>query len=112
MSILYQCVSARLQYGCSTCVGLHTDAGRTVSGLEKRVVVVGLYDLGSDEAVEWNPLMASVVVAIIPVVILFTLVRRCLTGVLTGSRQRPASAPLRVPQATGSLSSDDSKTSG
>jgi hypothetical protein len=69
--------------------------GRTISGLEKRVVVVGLYDLGSDEAVEWNPLMASVVVAMIPVVILFTLVRRCLTGVLTGG-------PLKASLSTSS----------
>jgi ABC-type glycerol-3-phosphate transport system permease component len=35
---------------------------------------VSLYDLGSDEAVEWNPLMTSIVVAIIPVVLLLTLV--------------------------------------
>jgi len=38
--------------------------------LETRVVVVGFYDLGSDEAVEWNPLMPSVIVVIIPVGIL------------------------------------------
>jgi ABC-type glycerol-3-phosphate transport system permease component len=35
-------------------------------------VVLGLYDFVSDEAVEWNPLMASVVVAIIPVMIFVT----------------------------------------
>jgi multiple sugar transport system permease protein len=55
-----------------------------ISSQEKQVVVVGLYDFVSDEAVEWNLLMASVVVAVIPVVILFTFVQRYLTEGLVG----------------------------
>ncbi len=57
-----------------------------ISSLEKQVVVVGLYDFVSEEGVAWNLLMASVVVAVIPVVILFTLVQRYLTeGLLSGA---------------------------
>ena len=45
----------------------------------------GLYDVVSEEGVAWNLLMASVVVAVIPVVILFTLVQRYLIeGLLSG----------------------------
>jgi hypothetical protein len=47
------------------------------------VVVVGLYDIVSHEEVGANLLMVSAVV-IIPMVILFTLVRRYLTEVPTG----------------------------
>ncbi len=47
-------------------------------------MVVGLYDFVSDEVVGAKLLMASIVVTIIPMVILFTLVRRYLTEVLTG----------------------------
>ncbi len=54
---------------------------------------MGFYDLGGDEVVEWNPLMASVVVAIIPMVILFASVRRYLTEVLTG---KPPKASLNT----------------
>ena len=53
-----------------------------ISSLEKQVVVGGFYDVVSEEGVAWNLLMASVVVAVIPVVILFTLVQRYLTAVL------------------------------
>lgn len=57
-----------------------------ISSLEKQVVVVGLYDFVSEEGVAWNLLMASVVVAVIPVVILFTFVQRYLTeGLLSGA---------------------------
>ncbi len=57
-----------------------------ISSLEKQVVVVGLYDFVSEEGVAWNLLMASVVVAVIPVVVLFTLVQRYLTeGLLSGA---------------------------
>ena len=55
-----------------------------ISSIEKQVVVVGLYDFVTEEGVEWNLLMASVVVAVIPVVILFTLVQRYLTEGLLG----------------------------
>ena len=55
-----------------------------ISSQEKQVVVVGLYDFVSQEGVAWNLLMASVVVAVIPVVILFTLVQRYLTEGLVG----------------------------
>ena len=55
-----------------------------ISSIEKQVVVVGLYDFVSQEGVEWNLLMATVVVAVIPVVILFTLVQRYLTEGLVG----------------------------
>ncbi len=47
------------------------------------MVVVGLYDIVSDEEVGANLLMASVVVTI-PMIILFTLVRRYLTEVQAG----------------------------
>jgi multiple sugar transport system permease protein len=57
-----------------------------ISSIEKQVVVVGLYDFVTEEGVEWNLLMASVVVAAIPVVILFTLIQRYLTeGLLEGA---------------------------
>jgi multiple sugar transport system permease protein len=55
-----------------------------LSTQEKQVVVVGLYDFVSEEAVEWNLMMAAVVVAVIPVIILFTLVQRYLTEGLVG----------------------------
>ena len=55
-----------------------------ISSIEKQVVVVGLYDFVTEEGAEWNLLMASVVVAVIPVVILFTLVQRYLTEGLLG----------------------------
>lgn len=55
-----------------------------ISSLEKQVVVVGLYDFVSQEGVEWNLLMATVVVSVIPVIILFTLVQRYLTEGLVG----------------------------
>ena len=45
---------------------------------------MGLYDFVTEESVEWNLLMASVVVAVIPVVILFTLIQRYLTEGLLG----------------------------
>ena len=49
-------------------------------------MVVGLYDSVSEEGVAWNLLMASVVVSVIPVVILFTFVQRYLTeGLLSGA---------------------------
>ena len=57
-----------------------------LSSLDKQVVVVGLYDFVREEGVAWNLLMASVVVAVILVVILFTLVQRYLTkGLLNGA---------------------------
>ena len=55
-----------------------------ISSPEKQVVVVGLYDFVAQESVQWNLLMASVVVAVIPVIILFTLVQRYLTEGLVG----------------------------
>jgi multiple sugar transport system permease protein len=53
-----------------------------ISSIEKQVV--GLYAFVTEEGVEWNLLMASVVVAVIPVVILFTLIQRYLTERLLG----------------------------
>lgn len=53
-----------------------------ISSIEKQVV--GFYDFVNEQGVEWNLLMASVVVAVIPVVILFTLVQRYLTEGLVG----------------------------
>ena len=44
-----------------------------ISSLDKQAVLGGLYDFVSEEGVAWNLLMPSVVVAVIPVVILFTL---------------------------------------
>jgi multiple sugar transport system permease protein len=55
-----------------------------VSSPEKQVVVVGLYDFVNEQGVQWNLLMASVVVAVIPVIILFTFVQRYLTEGLVG----------------------------
>ena len=55
-----------------------------VSSPEKQVVVVGLYGFVNEQGVQWNLLMASVVVAVIPVIILFTLVQRYLTEGLVG----------------------------
>jgi ABC-type glycerol-3-phosphate transport system permease component len=59
-----------------------------LSSLDKQVVVVEPYDYDfvREEGVAWNLLMASVVVAVILVVILFTLVQRYLTkGLLNGA---------------------------
>ena len=59
-----------------------------LSSLHKQVVVVEPYDYDfvREEGVAWNLLMASVVVAVILVVILFTLVQRYLTkGLLSGA---------------------------
>lgn len=55
-----------------------------ISSPEKQVVVVGLYDFVTEQSVQWNLLMATVVVAVIPVMILFTLVRHYLTEGLAG----------------------------
>jgi ABC-type glycerol-3-phosphate transport system permease component len=54
-----------------------------ISSPEKQVVVVGLYDFVTEQSVQWNLLMATVVVSVIPVMILFTLVRHYLTEGLT-----------------------------
>ena len=55
-----------------------------ISTPEKQVVVVGLYDFVTEQSVQWNLLMATVVVSVIPVMILFTFVQRYLTEGLTG----------------------------
>lgn len=55
-----------------------------ISTPEKQVVVVGLYDFVTEQSVQWNLLMATVVVSVIPVMILFAFVQRYLTEGLTG----------------------------
>jgi hypothetical protein len=80
LSIVYQCVSARLQY-----VRRPRYRGRQ-DGLEEQVVVEGLYDLVSDKIVGVNLLMAQEVV-IFPVVSHFT---QPLHVFLAGLRPRPA----------------------
>jgi hypothetical protein len=48
-----------LQYGCSTFDILEPVQSGTISGLEKQVVVVGLYDFVSAEVVGTRLLMVS-----------------------------------------------------
>jgi hypothetical protein len=62
VSFCLLCTSAyqrRLQYCCSTFDILEPVQSGTISGLEKQVVVVGLYDFVSAEVVRTRLLMVS-----------------------------------------------------
>ena len=89
MSVVYQLVSAWLQY----VIGPRYRVRQV--GQEEQVVVKGLYDIVSDKVVRVNLLMSQMVVTF-PVVIHFT---QPLQAFLAGLSPRPAGRERAAPKA-------------
>lgn len=51
---------------------------------ERRTLPVGIYNFVGSEVADWGPLMAAATLALLPTLVLFTVVQRRITGGLTG----------------------------
>lgn len=55
-----------------------------LGGGDRRTLPVGIYNFVGSEVADWGPLMAAATLALLPTLVLFTVVQRRITGGLTG----------------------------
>lgn len=72
-----------------------------LSDSDTRTLAVGLSGYASDTGVQWNQLMAAAIVAALPILVVFGLVRRHLVVGLAGLPAEPKRGPKPPTRATG-----------